>query len=91
MSLSELRERIDRIDERITALFCERMGVSLEIAEYKRTHGIAVCDPERERMLLDRLEAASDAEMRRYTRALYERIIALSREYQHSIIDEEEK
>ena len=35
MDLSELREKIDHIDDQLLPLFLERMALSKKIAEYK--------------------------------------------------------
>ena len=37
MDLTELRQKIDAIDDQLVALFGERMEVAEKIAEYKRT------------------------------------------------------
>ena len=37
--LTEIRQRIDQIDQKMLALFKERMGCSAEVAEYKRGTG----------------------------------------------------
>ena len=34
--LTEIRQQIDQIDQKMLALFKERMGCSAEVAEYKR-------------------------------------------------------
>ncbi|MCR5809073.1 MAG: chorismate mutase [Clostridiales bacterium] len=46
--LTELRERLDRIDGEIMRLFEERMEAAEEIGEYKRTAGLPTEDKERE-------------------------------------------
>ena len=42
--LTEIRQRIDQIDQKMLALFKERMGCSAEVAEYKRGTGKAIYD-----------------------------------------------
>lgn len=34
--LTEIRQQIDQIDQKMLALFKERMGCSVEVAEYKK-------------------------------------------------------
>ena len=46
--LTEIRQQIDQIDQKMLALFKERMGCSVEVAEYKRGTGKAIYDPVRE-------------------------------------------
>lgn len=53
--LTEIRQQIDQIDQKMLALFKERMGCSAEVAEYKRGTGKAIYDPVRERQKIDAL------------------------------------
>lgn len=89
MDIKELREKIDNIDDRIVELFCERMGVSLDIARYKREHSLAVYDPKRERELFARIAQLSEAELADYAVTLYKSVTSLSRTYQHHLLDPE--
>lgn len=58
MKLDELRRHIDEIDDRILALLKERAVVAENVAAAKMAANVAVFhDPEREREVLDRLEA----------------------------------
>jgi chorismate mutase/prephenate dehydratase len=91
MELTQLREKIDGIDRELVALFIQRMGVSAEVAEYKRRTKMAVLDADRERMLLDKVSALSGEQFEEYTRALYATILELSREYQQKALDAEDK
>lgn len=47
-SLEQSRAAIDRIDRELVRLFCERMGVSADVAAYKRSVGKPVTDAARE-------------------------------------------
>ena len=82
MSIEELREEIDAIDKELVALFVKRMGVSAQVAEYKRQNGRAVLDPSRERALLERVSELAGEELESQTRILYNLILSLSRSYQ---------
>ncbi len=84
--LNELRKRINGIDDALVPLFLARMKVSAEIADYKRANRLPVRDEAREEALLSRLSAAAGDEMAPYVRSLYERILALSREYQEELL-----
>ena len=54
MELNELRNQIDTIDDELVRLFCRRMEVSEQIADYKRQNGLPILVPAREReKLLD--------------------------------------
>lgn len=71
-----LRDRIDALDEQIVALLNERAACALEIGEIKRTLGLAIYQPGREKDVLDHVRRVNpgpldgDAVMR-----LFERII----------------
>lgn len=54
-TLSELRDQIDRIDDRLLELLAERVRVALRIGELKSEGGLPVYDPERERSIYLRL------------------------------------
>ncbi len=83
MSLEQLREEIDAIDEQLVKLFVERMGVSAKVAEYKRQNGKPVRDPSRERALLQKVSELAGEELESQTRVLYNLILSLSRSYQN--------
>lgn len=86
MKLVEYREKIDTVDEKLIALFAERMELSRAIAEYKKENGLPVLDALREKEKLDRVAEQSPAELREYTRRLYALLFELSRNYQRELI-----
>lgn len=45
--LHDLRARVDRIDDYIIELLCERMGISEEIGEFKKQHQLAIHQADR--------------------------------------------
>ena len=47
--LDTLRRSIDEIDSRLLTLIEERVKLVLAVGDYKREHGLAIYDPERER------------------------------------------
>ena len=86
MKLEDYREKIDTVDEKLIALFAERMALSRAIAEYKKENGIPVLDASREEKKLRRVAEQSPAELREYTRRLYALLFELSRDYQRELI-----
>jgi chorismate mutase/prephenate dehydratase len=82
MELSELRVKIDDIDKQLVELFCSRMEVASQVAEYKRENKLPVLDSVRERQLLGRVSDMAGDEFESYTRTLYSLILELSRSYQ---------
>ncbi|MBE6556308.1 MAG: bifunctional chorismate mutase/prephenate dehydratase [Ruminococcaceae bacterium] len=88
MEIQELREKIDQIDRELVSLFCERMNVAADVAEYKREHKLPVLDASRERALLTKVAELSGEEFEEYTRTLYATLLSLSRSYQHKRLGE---
>lgn len=82
MELNDIREHIDTIDDELVQLFARRMAYSAEIARTKQQTARPIRDRSRERAIINRLTAASGAELAPYVRALYEHIFDLSRSYQ---------
>ena len=89
MKLEEYREKIDAVDEKLVALFAERMELSRAIAEYKKENGLPVLDASREKEKLKSTAEQSPAELREYTRRLYTLLFELSRDYQRELIGKE--
>ena len=83
MDLKELRKQIDAIDEQMVDLFCRRMEVASNIAEYKKEQGLPVLDVGREREKLADVCGRVSPEMRNYTSVLYSSLFELSRSYQN--------
>ena len=46
MELSEIRERINEIDDEMLKLFLQRMGLSESVAAYKQEHGLPILNME---------------------------------------------
>lgn len=82
--LDILRGEIDRIDDRMIALFKERMQVADKIAMYKKEHDIPTLAPGRERALLARVAEEAGEEYADYTESLFRTIMAASRSYQNT-------
>lgn len=89
MKLDDYRKKIDMVDEKLIALFAERMELTRAIAEYKKENGLPVLDASRETEKLRRVAERSPEELREYTRRLYSLIFELSRDYQRELIGKE--
>lgn len=85
MDLKDHRKKIDEIDEKLTALFLERMAVSADIAMYKKGKGLPIRDPEREREKLASIMEETSSEMQPYMRTLYLTLFELGRAHQHRL------
>ena len=82
MDIKELRGQIDAIDDELVQLFCRRMEVSEQIAQYKRENKLPILVPAREREKLQDVSGKAGTDMANYTRVLYSMIFELSRSYQ---------
>ena len=82
MDLSQIRNEIDQIDDKLVRLFAERMSLSRQVAEYKKEHGMPIWVPERERSILQEVSEKAGPEMAEYARVLYSMLFELSRSYQ---------
>jgi len=86
MDMQTYREQMDRIDDELLRLFKERMGVSHQIALYKKEHGLPALDATRERDKLAAIGEKAGEEMRSYACMLYSMLFELSRTHQGSIL-----
>ena len=86
MNIDEYRNRIDRIDKQLVALFCERMDTASDIAAWKKEQKRPVFDPERERQKLLEVASSVPEELREYTASLYSLLFELSRSYQNRLL-----
>ena len=86
MELTELRERIDRIDADLVRLFTERMALSGQVAEYKKEHNLPALDASRERQKLAAVRAAAGEQFAQPASVLYGTILDLSRAYQDGLL-----
>ena len=82
MEINELRSQIDSIDDELVKLFCRRMEVADQIADYKRQNNLPILVPAREREKLQDVSSKAGNDMANYTRVLYSMIFELSRSYQ---------
>ena len=91
MELSELRSQIDSIDDELVELFCRRMKVAEQIADYKQENKMPIFVPAREREKLRDVSEKAGSDMSNYTRVLYSMIFELSRSHQskHNLVSGE--
>lgn len=81
MELSEIREKIDGLDEKILSLFLERMKLSRSAADYKAEHKLPTLNKDREREILKRV-CGESGDMEQYAHRLFCTLFELSRSYQ---------
>ncbi len=80
MSLAKYRKRIDVLDRQIVALLNQRAGLAVEISHHKRRVGAPAFAPDRESLLLRRLEALGRSGLlpSEALRAIYREVISAS-------------
>ena len=88
IELKRCREKIDTIDLEILRLFEERMHVVKEVAGIKKANGIGICDSSREAELISVIKAMSEDVLSEYDKALFEKIMELSKLYQSRCLEE---
>ncbi len=85
MELSEIRGKIDAVDDQLLSLFLERMALSEEVAAYKNEHHLPILNKQREREILAKVtERAGDKE--RYAYHLYSTLFELARSRQAELV-----
>jgi chorismate mutase len=79
MSVEDLRERIDGVDDRILDLVEERVELAKRIGKVKREEGLPIQDTQREGEIVGRLTGKTNLR-KDFVRRLYEHIIGYCRE-----------
>lgn len=86
MELTEIRDKIDAIDEDLLKLFLERMALSEEVAAYKNAHHLPITNRQREREILAKVTAAAGAQ-ERSAYYLFSTLFRLSSAYQAELLN----
>ena len=84
--LEQARERINRIDAQMLALFLERMDAVKSVSEYKIQHGLPTLDSAREAAVIEKnAMLVADPVMRKYYIEFLQGNMAVSRHYQENL------
>ena len=86
MELSDIRAKIDTVDDQLLKLFLERMDLAEEIAAYKNEHHLPILNKERERAVLARVTENAGAR-ERYAYHLFSTLFELARSRQAELIN----
>jgi len=70
MTLEEIRQEIDQVDDALVALLEQRMNLVGQVVAFKKSTGKAVADPKREETIL-----ATFADILKHSRAFQEKQI----------------
>lgn len=76
--LTQIRARIDAIDDQIVDLFCQRMAATDEIGAYKSAHNLPILDRTRERKKLAQVASQVPDELRDYAVVLFNLLMEVS-------------
>ena len=82
MNLGEIRERINGLDDQLSALLTERMRLSLDVARYKKENNLPVLDRSREREILTDITERAGEEYEEYLKVLFSVLFDMSKSYQ---------
>lgn len=86
--LQEARTIINQVDAQMADLFVQRMKAAEMVAEYKKIHGMPILDPEREEAVIRNSSArVEDEVLRSYYIDFIRNTMAVSRQYQHRLLD----
>lgn len=85
MELSEIRTKIDAVDDQLLQLFLERMSLAEDVAAYKNEHHLPILNKERERAVLAKVTEKS-GEKERYAYHLFSTLFELARSRQAELI-----
>ena len=86
MELSEIRAKIDTVDDQLLKLFLERMELAEAVAVYKNEHRLPILNRERERAILAKVTENAGAR-ERYAYHLFSTLFELARSRQAELID----
>jgi len=80
LDIDEIRQEIDRLDNELLRIFNERASLALAIGKIKKEKGIPVYDPEREKLIFDKVRAGNPGPLEDGAIVrLFERVIDESR------------
>jgi chorismate mutase len=87
MDIADWRSKIDEIDRRLVELLSERAQAAHEIGKLKRTAGMPIYEPDRERNVFENTRGANRGPLpNRDLQRIYERIMDVMRQIQQEEI-----
>lgn len=82
-NIENLRKQIDEIDKQMAILFEKRMNIVKDIYHQKQIASLSVCDPEREKQLIENnLSYIKDENIKKLYLELIQKELELSKQYQ---------
>ena len=85
LDLSEIRDRIDKIDSSLVELLEERMKIVEDVARYKKENNMKIFDSKREEEVIQKnTDRVKNNELKKYIEKILNDIMSVSKEYQES-------
>jgi chorismate mutase len=83
MDIADWRRKIDEIDRKLVEMLNQRAEAAQEIGRLKRATEIPIYEPDRERIVLERVQEANQGPLQhRHLMQIYERIMDVMRNIQ---------
>ena len=82
IELELMRIKIDEIDDKLLALFKERLEVSKKIGLLKKKHNIKIFDPQREQEIIDNYTQNVSDDEKKYIEKFLRNLMDISKEVQ---------
>lgn len=80
MTIDDIRQQIDDLDAELLSIFNRRASLALQIGRIKKTRGLPVYDPSREKKIFDRMRSENPGPLDNQAIVrLFERVIDESR------------
>ena len=86
-ALEQARAEIDTVDAQLAALFERRMAAVLQVAEYKRAHGLPIYDAAREAAVLEKAATRiQQPALRPYYKDHVQHMMNLAKQYESAVL-----
>jgi len=82
MGMTDIRRRIDVVDNQLTELFCERMRLAAQAGAAKRRLGLPLNDDVREREICMRAAQLAGKELAPYAWQFFKSLFIIAKDYQ---------
>lgn len=91
-NLKDIRNKIDKIDDKFVELFKERMNLSKEVAQYKKENNLPINNPLREKEIINNVSKNFyDENQKLYAINFFNNLFSISKAYQSTIFIEKSK
>ena len=84
--INESRKKINEIDKQMAKLFCDRMKLCKDVAEYKKENSLPVFDSKREETVINENLKLIDEEFKPYYVNYIKSFLDVSKQYQRSLL-----